>query len=327
MHAEPQTTTTAAIRAEGLTKVYQDPRRGVVEALTGLDLECRQGEIFGLLGPNGAGKTTTLRILATILSPTAGRATIDGVDVALDPLEARRRIGFLSASTGLYPRLTARETLTYFGRLHGIAEDALAARVDELVAAFDMGAFADGRCGSLSTGQKQRVSIARAVLHDPPVLILDEPASGLDPRARVEIKEILRELARMGKTILISSHILTELADVCSSVGIMEQGRLVASGTIPEVLARVSAQRRASIRVLADAEGARCWLEAQPDLRGVVFEEGEEGRIGFGFQGDDQRMGELVAHLSERGHRVVWVEEHKPSLETAFLSMTEGNLQ
>ncbi len=225
----------AAIRTRGLRKVFRDPERGEVEALSGIDLECREGEIYGLLGPNGAGKTTTLRILATILAPTAGSAEVAGVDVAADPLEVRRRLGFLSASTGLYARLTPRETLRYFGGLHGIDRDELAARVEELVATFEITAFADQRCGGLSSGQKQRVSIARAVLHDPPVLILDEPTTGLDILGTSDMIEFIDARRSAGRCILFSTHILSEAERLCDRIGVIHRGRLLGAGTLAEL--------------------------------------------------------------------------------------------
>jgi len=236
MNAE--TPTDDAIRTRGLAKVYSDKKRGTVEALRGLDLDCRRGEIFGLLGPNGAGKTTTLRILATILAPTAGAAWVDGVDVARDPLEARRRLGFLSGSTGLYPRLTGRETLRYFGRMHGLEGDTLEARIEELVSAFDMAEFADGRCAGLSTGQKQRVSIARAVLHDPAVLILDEPTTGLDVLASSAMIDFIESRRAAGTCVLFSTHILSEAERLCDRIGVIDHGRLLAAGTYDELAAR-----------------------------------------------------------------------------------------
>ncbi|TDJ71034.1 MAG: ATP-binding cassette domain-containing protein [Planctomycetota bacterium] len=227
-----------AIHAVGLEKVFHDPQRGDVRAVAGLDLDCRAGEIYGLLGPNGAGKTTTLRMLATILAPTAGRAEIAGIDVADDPLEVRRRIGFLSSTTGLYPRLTARELLRYFGRLHGMEEDALEARIAELIDTFDLHEFADGRCEGLSTGQKQRVSIARAVLHDPPVLILDEPTTGLDIIASSAMIEFIESRRSAGTCVLFSTHILSEAERLCDRIGIIFDGRMLAVGTLDELRAR-----------------------------------------------------------------------------------------
>lgn len=220
-----------AIEANGLEKTYHDPQRGTVQAVRGIDLDCRSGEIYGLLGPNGAGKTTTLRMLSTILAPSAGSARVAGVDVAADPLEVRRRIGFLSGSTGLYPRLTARETLEYFGRLHGLEEDALQGRVDELLDRFRMRPFQDGRCEGLSTGQRQRVSIARAVVHDPPVLILDEPTTGLDILASSDMIEFIEARRGAGRCVLFSTHILSEAERLCDRIGVIYQGKMLAVGT------------------------------------------------------------------------------------------------
>ena len=220
-----------AIEANGLEKTYHDPQRGTVQAVRGIDLDCRSGEIYGLLGPNGAGKTTTLRMLSTILAPSAGSARVTGVDVAADPLEVRRRIGFLSGSTGLYPRLTARETLEYFGRLHGLEEDALQGRVDELLDRFRMRPFQDGRCEGLSTGQRQRVSIARAVVHDPPVLILDEPTTGLDILASSDMIEFIEARRGAGRCVLFSTHILSEAERLCDRIGVIYQGKMLAVGT------------------------------------------------------------------------------------------------
>ncbi len=265
MPPEPSATSApaVAVEARGLSKVYRDPRRGSVEALRGLDLECRAGEIYGLLGPNGAGKTTTLRILATILAPSAGQARVDGVDVVADPLDVRRRLGFLSASTGLYPRLTARETLRYFGRLHGLEAAALEARIEELIAAFDMRGFADGRCDGLSTGQKQRVSIARAVLHDPPVLILDEPTTGLDILASSAMIDFIESRRAAGTCVLFSTHILSEAERLCDRIGVIHGGRLLAAGSYDELAARTGKEWLEDVfRALVEeagggAEGAR----------------------------------------------------------------------
>jgi sodium transport system ATP-binding protein len=226
-----------AIETRGLTKVYGTPQRGTVEALRGLDLECRAGEVYGLLGANGAGKTTTLRILSTILAPTSGTARVAGVDVAEDPLEVRRRIGFLSASTGLYDRLTARETLEYFGSLHGLEPERLERRVAELIEIFDLGQVADRRCAALSTGQRQRVSIARAVLHEPPVLILDEPTTGLDVLAAGAMIDFIESRRNAGTCILFSTHVLSEAERLCDRIGVIHDGRLMASGTFEELAA------------------------------------------------------------------------------------------
>ena len=235
---EPKGSTELAIRTEGLKKSFHDPERGLVEAVRGVDLNCEYGEIYGLLGPNGAGKTTALRMLATILAPSAGRAWIDGVDVAANPLEVRRRLGFLSASTGLYARLTPRETLRYFGSLHGMDAGALEARIDELIDAFDLSKFVDQRCEGLSSGQKQRASIARAVLHDPPVLILDEPTTGLDILATSDMIDFLASRRDERRCVLFSTHVLSEAERLCDRIGILHDGRLFASGTLEELRER-----------------------------------------------------------------------------------------
>ena len=297
---------------------------GRFRAVRGLSLHIERGEVYGFIGPNGAGKTTTIRFLATLLEPTRGRATINGYDVARETTEVRRSIGFMPDSYGVYNGMRVWEFLDFFGLAYGIPRRRRQTLIGDVLSLVDLREKRDDFVNALSRGMKQRLCLARTLIHDPPVLILDEPASGLDPRARVEIKEILRELAAMGKTILISSHILTELADTCSSVAIMERGELVASGSIEQILAQVAANRTASVRVLLEPERAFRWLEAQHDLSEVT-REGE--RIRFGFTGSDERMAALVSQLAERGHQPVWVEEHKPSLETAFLTMTQGKLQ
>jgi sodium transport system ATP-binding protein len=223
------------IRTTNLCKTFDDPKRGTVHAVRDLNLECNEGEIFGLLGPNGAGKTTTLRMLSTILAPTSGEAELAGIRVSDDPLEVRRRLGFLSGSTGLYPRLTAREILEYFGRLHGLDEARLQARVEELLDTFTIRPFADGRCESLSTGQRQRVSIARAVLHDPPVLILDEPTTGLDILAASDMIQFIQSRKEAGTCVLFSTHILSEAERLCDRIGVIDEGRLLAVGSLEEL--------------------------------------------------------------------------------------------
>jgi sodium transport system ATP-binding protein len=253
-----------AIEARGLRKHYHDPHRGEVVALGGLDLECRFGEIYGLLGPNGAGKTTTLRILATILAPTAGEARVDGVDVQADPLEVRRRIGFLSTGTGLYPRLTARETLRYFGRLHGMQGEALEARIEELIDTFGLRAIADGRCEGFSTGQKQKVSIARAVLHDPPVLVLDEPTTGLDIMASSAMIDFVESRRAAGTCVLLSTHVMSEAERLCDRIGVIYAGKLLAAGTYEELAAETGHEWLDEIfRELVQRADPEAWARAR----------------------------------------------------------------
>jgi sodium transport system ATP-binding protein len=204
---------------------------GATTAVAGLSFSVAAGEIYGLLGPNGAGKTTTLRVLAGLLAPTSGEARIAGLDVATHPLDVRRRLGFLTNTTGLYARLTGRELLDYFARLHGLDKAAAAARVEALTRALELGAFFGRRCEALSTGERQRLSIARAVLHDPEVLILDEPTAGLDVLASRFLRDFVRAERDRGKAVVFSTHYLAEAELLCDRIGLLHRGRLLAEGT------------------------------------------------------------------------------------------------
>lgn len=215
-----------------LTKTFYDESRGEVRAVQGIDFECRAGEIFGLLGANGAGKTTTLRMLATILVPTAGSATIMGHDVATDPMAVRRNLGFYSASTALYPRLTARETIEFFARINQYPSDQVARRVDYLIDRFGIASYARARVDKLSTGMKQKVSIARTVAHDPPLLIFDEPTVGLDVLNALEMQDIIKEFRAQGKAVLFSTHIMSEAEKLCDRIAIIHGGRILACDTL-----------------------------------------------------------------------------------------------
>ncbi len=224
------TAATSGIVARGLTR-----RFGAQVAVDDVSLEVAPGQVVGLLGPNGAGKTTTLRMLATLLSPSSGAASVGGADVVRDPLGARARLGYLTGDTGLYARLTPREVLAYFGELHGLPRARIRQRTDALVDLLGLGPFADKRCGALSTGQKQRVSIARAVLHDPPVLILDEPTSGLDILAARDILRFFRAEADRGKAVLLSTHIMAEVELICDRATIIHRARVRHAGTLAEL--------------------------------------------------------------------------------------------
>jgi sodium transport system ATP-binding protein len=222
------------IEVEGLGKVYTGTSEPV-EAIREVTFTARPGTIFGLLGPNGAGKTTTLRIISTVLRPTRGSVRVDGVDVVERPQDVRRRIGFLSASTALYERLTPRELLEYFGRLGGLSAERIAARTEELCASLDMGTFVDRYCGLLSSGQKQKASIARALLHDPPVLVFDEPTAALDVLVARTLVEQISALRDARRTIVLSTHIMAEAERLCDEVGLIHAGRMIAQGTLDEV--------------------------------------------------------------------------------------------
>lgn len=231
------------IEVDRLVKVFTDPKRGAITAVNELSFRAEAGEIFGLLGSNGAGKTTALRMLATILKPTSGTAMVAGHDVVREPEEVRRHIGFLSGDMGYYHRLTAREVLSIFGELNGVPRTAVKARVNELIALFEMGQYADSRLDTFSTGMKQRLAIARVLVHDPPVLILDEPTSGLDvPTAQV-IERFILESKASGKCIILSTHIMEEAEYLCDRIGVVHQGQMQAVGTMEDLRQLTGKQR------------------------------------------------------------------------------------
>jgi sodium transport system ATP-binding protein len=220
------------IEVRNLCKTFHDRKKGDISAVRDVSFQCAPGQVFGLLGRNGAGKTTTLRMLATILAPTSGTALIDGLDVTLKPGEVRKRIGYLSGETKLYDRLTGRELLTYFGELSGMTQASIAGRIVELTVTFSLGDFLDKRVGKMSTGMKQRLSLARVVLHDPPVLIFDEPTSGLDVMGAREVLRIVKDLKAKGRTIIFSTHIMTEAERICDEIAIIERGSILTQGSV-----------------------------------------------------------------------------------------------
>ena len=220
------------IEVLNLGKTFHDRKKGDIPAVRGISFTCPPGKVFGLLGRNGAGKTTTLRMLATILTPTSGTARIDGIDVNERPGEVRKRIGYLSGDTKLYDRLTGRELLTYFGELAGMSSASIAGRIAELQVSFHLTDFLDKRVGKMSTGMKQRLSLSRVVLHDPPVLIFDEPTSGLDVMGARDVLRIVQDLKSKGRTIVFSTHIMTEAERICDEIAIIERGSILAQGTV-----------------------------------------------------------------------------------------------
>src|SRR5690348_6638322 len=232
----------AVIEARGLCKTFQDKKRGEIRAVDKVSFVCRPGQIYGLLGANGAGKTTTLRILATILEPTDGTALICGHDVAEEPEKVRASVGFLSTATALYPRLTAQEMVEYFGRLNGLDEATLKKRVDEIFDRLDMNGFRDRRCDKLSTGMKQKTSIARTLVHDPPVMIFDEPTLGLDIMTARTIIAFIRECRDHGKTVIFSTHIMSEVEKLCDVIGIIHDGKLLTEGTLAQLRGKYAEQ-------------------------------------------------------------------------------------
>jgi sodium transport system ATP-binding protein len=223
------------LKVDGLSKRFWEPARGEFLAASDISFSVGEGEIFGLLGPNGAGKTTTLRIIGTILKPTAGTAFLNDIDILADPEKARLSMGFLSSSTGLYDRLSPRETLQYFGKLSGLEGKELEERIDSLFAALDFKQFADARCAKLSQGTRQKVSIARSIIHNPKLMIFDEPATGLDVLATQSMHEFILQSKREGKCIVLSTHIMSEAEKLCDRIGIINDGKLLAQGTLSEL--------------------------------------------------------------------------------------------
>lgn len=224
-----------SLSVKNLSKQFFDPKRGDFLAVDGVSFECLKGEIFGLLGPNGAGKTTTLRMIATILKPTFGTAEVNGHDIRTDDTEARASLGFLSSETGLYDRLTPKEMLTYFARLSKYPEQKIESRVNELITLLGMESFASVRCEKLSTGMRQKVSIARAIVHDPPVMIFDEPTTGLDVLTTQAMHKFIVSCREQQKCILLSTHIMSEAERLCDRIGVIHHGKILANGTLEEL--------------------------------------------------------------------------------------------
>ena len=291
--------------------------RGGALALDSLSLEIERGACFGLIGANGAGKTTTLRILATLLAPSSGRATVDSHDVTAASDRVRPRIGYMPETYTLVPELTVRDLLDYVAALYGFRGSDKQRRVEAVLSLVDLEGRADHPCGSLSRGLQQRVALARTLVHDPPVLILDEPSSGLDPAARIEVRHILRDLNASGKTIVLSSHILPELSEVCSSLGILERGRLVLAGEVGELLRRMTGPRELEIEVDGDAAAAAALLRPFPGVEQVDVD-GARARVRF--SGPRQALPDLVRELVRNGVLILFFGERRTSLEEIFLN-------
>ena len=302
------------IAVQDLTKVY-----GARTALDHVSFEVPEREIFGFVGPNGAGKTTTLRILAALLEPTAGRAFIDGADVTRQREKVHTRIGYMPDFFGVYDQLTVGEYLDFYAACYRQPKQRRQKIVDDLLALVGMPERKGQLVDTLSRGLKQRVCLARALVHDPAVLLLDEPASGLDPRARVEMREILKELQGMGKTIVISSHILPELTELCTMIGIIDHGRMRATGSVHDVIARLTSGRRLRITVIAEKEAAMEVLEPLPAIKHVAS---VNGTIEADYEGDEVTASEILFALTEAGIRVSSFTPVDAGLEDAFLRAT-----
>jgi ABC-2 type transport system ATP-binding protein len=304
------------IETNDLTKMYGD-----LYALNRLNLTLHQGDVYGFIGPNGAGKTTTMRILATLLNPSWGEATVCGYSIYTGSKEIRRVIGYMPDFFGVYDDMKVIEYLEFFAsayRIKGAARRKICEEVLELV---DLTYKRDALVTSLSRGMTQRLGLARTLLHDPQVLLLDEPASGLDPRARIEMRALLKELRSMGKTILVSSHILPELADICNKIGIIEQGKLLVNGEVTEVMKQVRTDIVLNIAVSDRLTDAANLLEGQPevetveDKNGVLIVKLHEGVNQYGF---------LANRLINQGFDLTLFKEDEINLETAFMHLTKG---
>ena len=308
----------AAIVIRGLQKRY-----GSFQAVAGVDLEIGEREIFGLVGPNGAGKTTTMRMLATSLVPTAGEASICGIDVVRHPDKVRRVIGYMPDTFGVYDDIRVWEYLDFYAHCHGIGAKERRRIVTDLLDLVDLVDKRDSYVQSLSRGMQQRLCLAHALVHDPQVLLLDEPASGLDPRARAELRELLRELRAMGKTIVISSHILPELEELCTGVAIVDRGKVLAAGSIASIQARFRQGAVVRLRVAGDESApaaAAAFLAQQPEV--VAVEPLDDGRLELALASDEEGSSALLFRTMSAGHRVTAFVPVASDLEELFLQIT-----
>jgi ABC-2 type transport system ATP-binding protein len=304
------------IEARDLTKKYGD-----LYAIHKIDLKLDRGDVFGFIGPNGAGKTTTMRILATLLNPTWGEAYVGGYSIYAKPKEIRRIIGYMPDFFGVYDNMKVIEYLEFFAAAYRIKGAARRKICDEVLELVDLGYKREALVTSLSRGMTQRLGLARVLLHDPQVLLLDEPASGLDPRARIEIRGLLKELRNMGKTIMVSSHILPELADICNKIGIIEKGELLVNDSVTEVMKRVRQQMVLRIGIAGDADAAARLLEQASFVENV---EAHDGQLRVTLATGEHDYSELSKLLVENGHRLTRLTEEEINLETAFMALTKG---
>jgi ABC-2 type transport system ATP-binding protein len=304
------------IETRDLTKTY-----GELYAIKSLDIKLDKGDVFGFIGPNGAGKTTTMRILATLLNPTWGEAYVCGHSIYRNPKDIRRVIGYMPDFFGVYDDMKVIEYLEFFAAAYRIKGPARRKICDEVLDLVDLGYKREAFVTSLSRGMTQRLGLARVLLHDPQVLLLDEPASGLDPRARIEIRGLLKELRNMGKTIMVSSHILPELADICNKIGIIERGELLVNADVAEVMKQVRRQPLLNIGVAGDMDGAAKLLEGHPIVERV---ETKDGRLLVTLNAETSDYSDLPSLLVEHGYKLTLFKEDELNLETAFMALTKG---
>jgi ABC-2 type transport system ATP-binding protein len=312
-------TATPQIELRRLHRVFEQ-----THAVNDVSFEVYAGEVFGYIGPNGAGKTTSMRILATLDEPSGGDALVDGFSVVDDPDRVRRRLGFMPDYFGTYQNVNVREYLDFFARAYGLAGRERLAAIDEVMEFTQLDTLAEKPIDGLSKGMKQRLCLGRTMIHNPSVLVLDEPAAGLDPRARIELRDMISQLAAAGKAILISSHILTELAEICDRVGILEQGRLLAVGSVAEISAHAQVQSTVRVRVIDGAERLRAWLAERDDIAELRM---DDDLAIFSFSGDRAAEAALLRAMVEAGFSVVEFGAKHKSLEDVFLHVTEGRVQ
>lgn len=306
------------IKIRGFTKYF-----GSFCAVHNLSLDIFKGDVFGYIGPNGAGKTTTLKFLATLLKPTAGDAYVAGYSVTRNIYDVRRHMGYMPDEFGVYDGMRLWEYLDFFAAAYRIPSKRRKGIIDDVLELLDLTHKRDDFVEALSRGMKQRLCLAKTLLHDPEVLILDEPASGLDPRARIEMKELIKELRRMGKTIMISSHILSELADFCNKIGIIERGKMLAAGDLDDIRRSIKEHRVLEIELLNGTDVAQRFVERQP---GVIKVESEGSLLRVEYAGHLDDVVALHRGLIEQGSQVVWFREHETNLEEVFLRVTKGEV-
>ena len=304
------------IETKDLTKKYGD-----LYAIKKLDIQLDKGDVFGFIGPNGAGKTTTMRILATLLNPTWGEAYVCGHSIYTQPKEIRRLIGYMPDFFGVYDDMKVIEYLEFFAAAYRIKGAQRRKVCDEVLDLVDLGYKREALVTSLSRGMTQRLGLARVLLHDPQVLLLDEPASGLDPRARIEIRGLLKQLRSMGKTIMVSSHILPELADICNKIGIIERGELIVNADVSDVMRQVRQQTILNIRVAGDLDGAARLLEQHENIETI---DRRDSMLVVTLSPGVTDYSDLPGLLIENGHRLTLFKEDELNLETAFMALTKG---
>jgi ABC-2 type transport system ATP-binding protein len=307
-----------AIETRGLTR-----RFGKLTAVENLNLQVPAGSLFGLIGPNGAGKTTTLRMLAGLLQPTSGQIVLNGQVANHDWRDLQRQIGYMPDFFGVYEDMLVWEYLDFFARCYDLPATRRRQVTDELLELVDLTGKRDAYVQTLSRGMRQRLCLAHALVHDPQVLLLDEPASGLDPRARVEMRELLRELGAMGKTVVVSSHILMELAELCDSVGIIEKGRLIVNGPLAEITRQVKQGRTLRLKVISDQSLAEATLR---ERAGVSRVHEANGFLEVEFSGDDEATAGLLASLVMQGIKITSFSEISSDLEDIFMRLTKGEV-